>query len=194
MDPPPSLPANQLFSLAGQNVLITGATRGWSLSLGIQPPFFFSSVHESRFHFVPDALLVHYHPLLRWYPGARSSRLSTPHSILPISAKLTVYSCQVLEPLVRLLLQRPVHPSALCNGRALPTSRHSRLSQNWVSQSTSSSAIFQTMTPFGPSSKEPSTLWAERFMCSSIARVSSGDPRPPSSARKIGTMCVSKLR
>ncbi|KAJ3491320.1 hypothetical protein NLI96_g788 [Meripilus lineatus] len=65
MDPPPSLPANQLFSLAGQNVLITGATRGWSLSLGIQPPFFFSSVHESRFHFVPDALLVHYHPLLR---------------------------------------------------------------------------------------------------------------------------------
>ena len=31
MDPPPALPAPQLFSLAGQNVLITGATRGMFL-------------------------------------------------------------------------------------------------------------------------------------------------------------------
>ena len=28
MDPTPTVPAPQLFSLAGQNVLITGATRG----------------------------------------------------------------------------------------------------------------------------------------------------------------------
>ncbi len=36
MDPTPNVPTPQLFSLAGQNVLITGATRGMFILLSIQ--------------------------------------------------------------------------------------------------------------------------------------------------------------
>lgn len=141
MDPSPNIPSPALFSLNGQNVLITGATRGTSTSP--HPPLldFVSFFTASNYPTTPNLLQFHIRVSPRKRSKAKRFILHSSSTLLlyllivrllpkPKIPKLKTQTLkQVSAPHAPSRLLKPARPSVSSNVPARPTWIRSTLSK-----------------------------------------------------------------
>ena len=216
-EPTPIVPVLELFSLEGQNVLITGATRGASapccscdfpvgggMEHGAEPgnrvarrgtgDASMRARRDTRNGRrrpsppVPRQVAVRTCPLPFHLP--RVALLNISLMLLP---RLTISVPQASAKPAPSRSHRPARTSASCSAPARPPLRRTTPSRPSGGVSPSSRRTSLTQAPSRPCSRAHSTRWAARYMSSSTVAASSSRHPRWTSRRTIGTRCAAIL-